>query len=92
MPQGWVQKEHNDRPYFVNSSTGEKSWTRPAGGGAAGGGQAQAQSPWVEKYSEQHQRPYWVHRETRKSVWTNPNSSQGGGGGRDHEVINDSAK
>ena len=81
LPQGWVQKEHNGRPYFVNSSTGEKSWTRPAGGAAAGGGQAQAQSPWVEKYSEQHQRPYWVHRETRKSVWTNPNSSQGGGGG-----------
>ena len=30
LPAGWVEKEHNGRPYYVNASTGAKSWTRPS--------------------------------------------------------------
>ena len=64
-----MQKEHNGRPYFVNTSTGVKTWTRPTE--AATGGQA-GQQPWVKKHSAKHKRPYWTNSETGERTWKDP--------------------
>eukprot|EP01045_Picozoa_sp_COSAG04_P014511 COSAG04_NODE_1092_length_8322_cov_1.935547_1_plen_146_part_10 len=29
LPVGWAERSHEGRPYFVNRTTGEKSWQRP---------------------------------------------------------------
>ena len=77
---GWVQKEHNGRPYFVNTSTGVKTWARPTEAAAAAGRQA-GQQPWVKKHSAKHKRPYWTNSETGERTWKDPAAGGGGGGG-----------
>ena len=29
LPAGWVQRQHDGRPYYVNAATGRRTWTRP---------------------------------------------------------------
>ena len=30
LPDGWVERQHEGRPFYANTSTGETTWTRPS--------------------------------------------------------------
>ena len=45
LPPGWEEMEQNGRPYYVNESTGERTWDRP---GAADKGPAMAEPAMAE--------------------------------------------
>ena len=80
MPPGWTEHwsdEHN-RNYYQNSTSGERSWTRPVSESvtaaaparthATGGGA----SDWDKRWSDQHKRHFWVNKTTGESSWTDP--------------------
>ena len=72
---GWVQREHQGRPYYVNTATGERSWNRPSAPRAhdsGGGPSAGSAFPvgWVER--EHQGRPYYVNTATGERSWNRP--------------------
>jgi hypothetical protein len=79
----WVEKhsEEHSRSYWVNPSTGERTWNKPAeldnssstgSTGGTPGAAAAAASTWVEKYSEEHSRSYWANPSTGERTWNKP--------------------
>ena len=76
LPSGWVQKEHNGRPYYVNASTRTKSWTRPSA--AAATAEPGLPAGWVRK--EHNGRPYFVNTSTGVKTWTRPTEAAAPGG------------
>ena len=86
LPAGWVRKEHNGRSYYVNASTGAKSWTRPSATAAtAAAVPAAAAEPglpagWVQK--EHNGRPYFVNTSTGVKTWTRPTEAAAAGENR----------
>jgi hypothetical protein len=86
----WVEKQdpaHN-RPYWVNTRSGESVWTQPAvlslsavlvqAAHALAPEATEAtptEEPWIEKRDLSHNRSYWVNVLTGESTWVKPGAS-----------------
>ena len=81
LPLNWVERfdPETQRAYFVNISTKERTWTRPASGAHVPGNaqalQATSKS-WVQRTDMTSGRIYYVNLSTGQSSWNLPTGGQ----------------
>eukprot|EP01046_Picozoa_sp_COSAG06_P037898 COSAG06_NODE_4324_length_4366_cov_3.080853_1_plen_917_part_00 len=77
----WEEKysEQHDRKYWVNTSTGERTWHEPESAkqqlrqsNQTDNSVVHKDSDWAEKYSEQHSRKFWMNATTGERTWHEP--------------------
>jgi hypothetical protein len=83
----WREKfsQQHQRAYYVNSATGETSWSKPSDPASTEifeseqtdnplhpTGVTPSQPAWQAKFSQQHQRMYYVNTATGETSWTKP--------------------
>ncbi len=61
LPDGWVERSHNGRQFYVNTTTREKTWVHPA---------VRLPDGWVER--SHNGRPFYVNATTREKTWVHP--------------------
>ena len=81
LPPNWVERldPKTQRPYFVNASTGERTWMRPTNGTHASGktdSRVVVGERWVQRTDAATGRSYFVNISTGQSSWTLPNGAQ----------------
>ena len=72
-PSNWVEAEDqgSGRPYWINKSTNETSWTPPQTVNTEGDGEE-----WEEVIDESTGRAYFVNSVSRRATWSRPEHQQ----------------
>jgi hypothetical protein len=68
LPDGWVERSHNGRPFFVNASTREKTWTRPTTG--------HVRLPDGRVEQSYRGEPVYINTRTQTRTRSHPDASQ----------------
>jgi hypothetical protein len=72
----WVERidKNSGKPYYVNHTTKETSWTRPAHptAGITSSASTSVHSDWVERIDKKSGKPYYVNHTTKETSWTKP--------------------
>ena len=81
LPLDWVERfdPKTQRPYFVNTSTKERTWTRPASAAHVPGNAPALQATsdsWVQRTDAASGHSYYVNLSTGQRSWSLPAGSQ----------------